>query len=205
MTPTRMLQTPLSGLSKVTWIERDRKLAGDIKSLRLKADHVRGNAISKWRVSFKETSCGMWSRYNGGHPIWRDTQYGNSGVITEFIILWFSSSKAEDWLYTCAVRCDLHCVRRRWKNVIAATDFSLSASRVFQSCGTSSPTTSRTSRWTKATRPSSSATSPRASPRPRSATASSRSGWRRPKVLPSRFDSFPSSLPTSLLILLLSP
>lgn len=52
-----------------------------------------------------------------------------------------------------------------------------------QSCGILSRTTNRRSRWTRATRPSSSATSRRASPRLRSATASNKSGWKHPKVL----------------------
>jgi len=30
--------------------------------------------------------------------------------------LWFFSPTAEDWLYTCAVRCDLHSILGWWKN-----------------------------------------------------------------------------------------
>lgn len=35
-------------------------------------------------------------------------------------ILWFSPPEAEDWLCTCAARCDLHCALRWWKNGVAA-------------------------------------------------------------------------------------
>lgn len=60
-----------------------------------------------------------------------------------------------------------------------------------QSCVILSAMTSRRSRSTKATRPLLNVTSPKASPRLRSATVSNRSGWKHPKVA-SRFSALTS-------------
>lgn len=47
------------------------------------------------------------------HHIWKQHSYHSLFLLR---ILWFSTSKAEDWLYTCAVSCDLHCALSWWKN-----------------------------------------------------------------------------------------
>lgn len=119
---------------------------------------------------------GMWLSLSGlKQPTWK-----LHGCYSLFILttLRFCTCKKlrRDCTHAPLCVCGAACRRH------TANQLLISPSPPWQSCGISSRTTIRRSRWTRATRPSSSATSPKASPRLRSATASSRSGWKPPKV-----------------------
>lgn len=57
---------------------------------------------------------GMWLQHSKVGLTWETPNMGTAQLLLLWILR-FCTSEAEEWLYTCAVRRDLHCILRWWK------------------------------------------------------------------------------------------
>lgn len=110
MWPTQMLLTP----EKLAW-------SAFLKFLRISADHVKTSSGKEVEVevffpkrgNIRE-AVGMWLQHSKVGLTWETPNMGTAQLLLLWILR-FCTSEAEEWLSTCAVRRDLHCILRWWK------------------------------------------------------------------------------------------